>query len=164
MKYVVEDSSFFISLLDPTDTLHSEAIDAFRIIIRHSVDTRVVVPTFAFHETLFTLVKNGVPIGSIKPKLIRFLMIDEIICHSLNEITILKLINKFKYIIDNASGAGIVKTYDASIVTVATEFENSCLITSDRGMKTRHLAACPNIFLFNDPTDMTNLEGFLATP
>lgn len=159
MKYLVEDSSFFISLLDPTDPLHDDALTVFKYIYA-ATDIRIVVPTMVFHETLFTLIKNGVSLRSIKPKLLNFLMIDEIICHSLNEVHLLKLLDKFKTVVDNSSD-GIIRTYDSTIVTIAMEYSNSCLITSDKGMKNRHSASYPNIFLFNNLEDIKKISTFL---
>ncbi len=75
MKYVVEDSSFVISLLDKTDKFHAHALRFFKLILSHGHTVRTIIPSTVFYETMFVLLRNGVSYQQAKTKLELDLMI-----------------------------------------------------------------------------------------
>ena len=163
MKYIVEDSSFIISLLDTTDVHHQSALEVFRIIISHSPKVRAIIPSTVFYETLFVLLKNGVSYQQAKTKLNNLMMIDEIINLAITETNILKLAKHTQQLILNKTNKTRVRSNDLLIASIACNQEHSCLITSDMGMKD-YDPVCKNIFLFNTTTELNSLNSFLSNP
>lgn len=163
MKYIIEDSSFVISLLDTTDIHHQPALEVFRVIISHSTKVRAIIPSTVFYETLFVLLKNGVSYRQAKTKLNNLMMIDEVINLAITETNILKLAKHTQQLIINKANKTRVRSNDLLIASIACNQENSCLITSDLGMKD-YDSVYENIFLFNTTAGLNSLNNFLTNP
>lgn len=161
VNYIIEDSSFVVSLLDTSDVLHQSAVDVFRLIISHSSNIRVIIPSTVFYETLFVLLKNGVSYGQAKTKLNNLMMVDEVINFAITETNILKLARYTQQLIQNKTNKTKVRSNDLLIASIACNQENSCLITSDVGMKD-YDPIYKNIFLFNTPNGINSLKAFLT--
>jgi len=59
--YIVEDTSFVVSLLNSTDTNHQIALEIFKKILEAKNKVRIVIPTTVLFETLFALIRNRIP-------------------------------------------------------------------------------------------------------
>ncbi|MBU1200706.1 PIN domain-containing protein [Patescibacteria group bacterium] len=160
MKYVVEDSSFVISLLDKTDKLHTHALQFFKLILSHGHTVRTIIPSTVFYETMFVLLKNGVSYRQAKTKLANLMMIDQVINLAITETMILKLAKHTEKLILNKQNKTRVRSNDLLITSIACNQENSCLITSDIGIK-EYSPVFPNIFLFNSPDNLRSFQKFL---
>jgi len=90
-------------------------------------------------------------------------MIDEIINLAITETNILKLAKHTQQLILNKTNKTRVRSNDLLIASIACNQENSCLITSDMGMKD-YDPVCKNIFLFNTTTELNSLNSFLSNP
>lgn len=112
MKYIIEDSSFVISLLDSNDILHKYALGSFRQILSIKSGIRVVIPSTVFYETMFVLIKNGISYNSAKNKLNNLMMIDSVINLAITETYILKLAKHTEKLINNKTNKTRVRSND----------------------------------------------------
>ena len=160
-KHVIEDSSYIISLMLLSDVNHKVALNAFNSIYACKTDLKTVIPTTAFYETLYTLLKAGISYYDVKEKLVRMMMIDHLVNYQLSEAVILKLAKNTGKLISSNPTKQVVRAHDLMILTVAMEFENSCLITGDRGLLD-YKKVFPNIFCFDTSGGLEELRVFLA--
>ncbi len=151
-----------ISVFDSGDPLHNEALRIFKLILAVK-DLKCVVPTTVFHEALCTLLRNNLNSRIVTEKLLKFIMIKDVINYQITETSLLKLVDNYCLIIKNMPNGSIAKTPDSTIVSVAMEFPNSYLVTSDKGMKNAHKTVYPNIYCFQDSNDIQALEAFLTS-
>jgi len=161
VKYIVEDSSFVVALLDQTDSLHGFALDSFRLLLSQKNNVRVIIPSTVFYETLFVLLKNEVSYYSAKSKLVNLMMIDSVVNLAITETYILKLAKHTEILIKNKKNKTRVRSNDLLITSIACDQESSCLLTSDVGMK-EYDNIYPNIFLYNSPEGIESLKNFIS--
>lgn len=110
---------------------------------------------------MFVLLKNGVTYQSAKTKLNNLMMIDSVINLAITETYILKLAKHTEDLINNKKNKTKVRSNDLLITSIACNQENSCLITSDIGMK-EYDNIYQNIFLYNTQEGVASLTKFLS--
>jgi len=149
IKYIVEDSSFVVSVMNHSDKLHELVLSLFRKIINVSYQTRVkvVISTTTFYESLFVLIKSGMDSRAAKLKLNNLMIIDSVINHVISETSILKMASSAQRLIESNPQKTSLRSHDLMLLTVAMEYENSCFLTGDRGMLDYKIIY-PNIFCF----------------
>lgn len=78
-KYVIEDASFIVSVLNPLDRFHKDAIETLKIIGKATYSVTYVLPEIALCETIFTLMKNGVHPEKIRNGINKLTMLPKVI-------------------------------------------------------------------------------------
>ena len=159
VKYIVEDSSFVISLLDKTDIFHNNAVSVFKSILRCR-NIKTIIPSTVFYETLFVLLKNGIEYNVAKQKLNNLMMIDQVINLPITETGILKLAKLTEILIKDKENKTKVRSNDLLIISIALNQENSCLVTNDIGFND-YKKLYEEIFFFSDDDDIKNFEKFI---
>ena len=147
--------------MNPLDPLHTKATNIFELILS-SKEVRSVIPTTAFYEVLFVLLKAGVPYKSAKDKLMKLMMIEDVINYTVTEPCILKMAFNAKTLIGSVPEKTNVRAHDLMLLTIAMDHENSCFITGDKEMKD-YRSVYENVFLFYDPGDIKKIESFLSS-
>jgi hypothetical protein len=158
-KYIVEDSSFVIDLLNSRGCFHQQAVEAFKLM--YSVRTRkMIVPSTVFYETMFVLLKQGASLELIRERLLKMMMVDNIIGFPIVETQVGRMAKYTKELIDSQPETEKTRANDLMIITIAMSQENSCLITADKGIK-KYSGVYKNIFSYIDADDMLNFKKFL---
>ena len=158
MKYLIEDSSFIVSLLNSDDPLHGDAYNIFVSILRTDKLT-VIIPSIVLEEVLFVLLRNGISSTLVVNKLQRMLKIKRIEIYSIEK-NLFNLVENFKKILALPYS---FKANDSSIVSCAMKYQNSYLLTSDVKMRNRHKNVYPNICCFQDIDNCNALETFFTS-
>ncbi|HOX40689.1 MAG TPA: PIN domain-containing protein [bacterium] len=142
MKHcILEDSSFLVATIDPTDLFHRYAVLIFKKIIENKKEVKVVIPTLVFYETIITLVKRGgIPKATIEKKLWDFLFSDLVLNVALIETSAFRVCKKL-----STSDISTLKTQDFIIANVGMEYEAS-ILTFDKRMRTRVGSVYPDIY------------------
>lgn len=129
MKIIVEDSSFIISVFHETEPFHKEAVSLMEQILERKGAVRIIIPSVIFYETIFNLVKRGVPRNVVEDKLWKLLYIDQVFNVSLVETSAFRLFKKFP--IQYLQGFG---SMDYLIMSTALALD-ATLLTYDKGMR-----------------------------
>ncbi len=161
-KYIIEDSSFVVSLMSSADPLHSDAYTIFKYLLTKQDNIKTVIPTTAFYESLYVLIKSGINVRIAKTKLNYLMMIDDVINYCLTESAILKMAKDAETLIRSVPQKTNIRSHDLMLLTIAMNYENSCFLTSDRGMKD-YQSVYKNIFCFNDQKDVDKMIKFIDT-
>ena len=132
-RYIVEDSSFLLSVLNPNDSLHNEAIETLEILSKFSNIT-LVFPEIVIHETSFTLMRLGVSPELIREKINELSMLRKVIIFDMNPFTSLRYISRYYNELTLAQRKrNITKTNDYLIGCSAIDF-HAAVISSDSQM------------------------------
>lgn len=161
-KFIVEDSSFVVSLLNSNDSCHPIALKIFKIILSQTGKVKVVIPTPVIYETLFALIRNKIDRHIVEQKLWNMLMIEDILNYPLLETSALRLAKKTYSLINQLPPDSILPANDLMILTVALDFPDSCILTFDNGMK-KFASICPNLFCLLDDNGEKNFSNFLKS-
>lgn len=159
-KFIVEDSSFLVALMNSNDPLHSKTLPISKQILTNSDVIKVIIPTPVIFETLFALIRNGISQKIVEEKLWNLLMIDDVLNYPVIETSALRLAKKTAPLIRKLPQDSILPANDLMILTVALEFKNCCVITFDKGMK-KFSRLCPNLFYLLEENGENGLLDFL---
>lgn len=165
-KHIIEDSTFVISLMNAEDRFHTESLEIFKKILSCPNDIKVVVPSTVFYETMCVLLKNGIHYRVAKEKLMKLIMIDQIINHAITETAIIKMGIYVNKLLESQPEKEKTRSNDLMILSVAMSYENSCLLTADVGIK-KYSSIFKDIFCFQNNEErekfieMINDEGYL---
>lgn len=162
MKYIIEDSSFLISLFGEEDNFHSQAVALSGLISNTSENVRIVIPSTVYYETMFVLLKKGADYAEIKKSLNYLMLDDKIINLPVTETSILKLARYSQKLLQEKENKTKVRSNDLLITSIACDYQNSCLITSDAGIK-EYQPVYKNIFLFNTLQGAQEIRDFLVS-
>lgn len=129
--YVVEDASFLISVLNPNDSLHPDAIKILKILNKSKNSITFVLPEIAVCETVFTLMKMGIDPGIIRQRINDLSMLPKVIIINNDIMTILRYASRFYNSLTLLKQpASITKTHDYIIACTCKDF-NGILLTGD---------------------------------
>lgn len=146
-KFVIEDASFIVSVLNPLDTFHKDAIETLRIIDKASFETTYVLPEIALCETVFTLMKNGVNPEKIRNGINKLTMLPRVIIASAGIMTVLRYASRFLNILSlEQNQMNITKTQDYLIACSSVDY-GGLLLTSDKKME--KTVICKNLPCYN---------------
>src|SRR3989344_2386254 len=132
-RYIVEDSSYLLSVFNPDDRFHNEALETLGIITRFPNIT-LVFPEIVIHETSFSLMKLCLPPELIRGKINDLSMLPKVIIFDMNPFTSLRYISRYyNKLTLSQSQRNITKTNDYLIGCAAIDF-NASVISSDLQM------------------------------
>ncbi len=141
MKHcVLEDSSFVIATIDPSDKFHKDAVLIFKKLIQAKSYTRIIIPSTVFFETILTLIKNGVEKNVVEKKLWDFLYIDQIMNVTLIETMAFKMAKNLSLTQLNS-----LRTADYLIASTGMQFDAQ-ILTFDTKMYERVKKIYPQIY------------------
>lgn len=155
--YLVEDTSFVVSLMNNNDPHHFLALDIFRKILLSKSKVRVVMPTTVFFETLFALLRNRIPKNVIQEKLWKLLMIDDVLNFPTLETTALRLSNVIGPYILGLPQNAVIQANDLIVLATSLDLECAPVVTFDKKMKTKFNNLHGNIFYCLEERDKNNL-------
>ncbi|MBI5122874.1 type II toxin-antitoxin system VapC family toxin [Candidatus Roizmanbacteria bacterium] len=135
--YIVEDTSFVVSLLNSTDINHQIALEIFKKILEAKNKVRIVIPTTVLFETLFALIRNRIPKIIVQEKLWRLLMIFDVFNFSTLETTVLRLSNQIEPYILNLPLESGIQANDLIVLCASLDLECAPVLTFDKQMKTK---------------------------
>lgn len=176
MKHcVLQDSSFLVATLDPTDDFHKDAVFIFRKIIKNRRKVKVIIPSLVFYETIVTLIKKGgLSKASLEKKLWNFLYSDLVLSISMLETSAFKVCKKLKY-----EELRQLSTQDFIIVNAGIDYQAQ-ILTFDKQMRKRvgdvysEIYYCSNVGGMVDETEKflsdlytiigKNIEGMNLMP
>lgn len=162
MKYIIEDSSYLISLFAEEENFYPQAVSISRLISNTSEDVRVIIPSTVYYETMFVLLKKGIDYTKIKKSLNYLMLDDKIINLPVTETSILKLAKHSQNLMSEKENKTKIRSNDLLITSIACDYQNSCLITSDAGIK-EYKPVYKNIFLFNTVQGAQEIKDFLVS-
>ena len=132
-RYIVEDSSFLLSVLNPDDRFHDESLQTLEILTKFSNIT-LVFPEIVIHETSFSLMKLGLPPELIRGKINDLSMLPKVIIFDMNPFTSLRYISRYyNELTLGQNRRNITKTNDYLIGCAAIDF-HAAVISSDTQM------------------------------
>ena len=133
MDYLVEDSSFLLSLLNPKDPFHSAAILTLQI-LRDISSLTLVFPEIVIYETSFVLMRNGIAPEIIRTKINNLSMIPKVIIFNSDPLTALRYISRhYNQLTLSQNSRNITKTNDYLIACAAKDFD-AIVLSSDNQM------------------------------
>lgn len=158
MKIIVEDTSFLISVFHTQESFHENSVNLMTEILARKNKARVIVPSIAFFETIFNLVRIGIPRSEIEKKLWDFLYNDQIFNIGLIETSAFRLFKKFPP--EKLCG---FKTGDYLIASTALAFD-ALILTYDKKMRKNIGSIYKKIYYCNpdDPDFSGDRDKFLT--
>lgn len=154
--YIIEDTSFVVSLLNSTDCNHHIALEIFRQILDAKNKVRVVIPTTVLFESLFALIRNRIPKAVVQEKLWRLLMIFDVFNFSILETTALRLSNQIEPYILNLPLESGIQANDLIVLCASLDLECAPILTFDKKMKTKFNHLHKKIFYCLEEEDKIN--------
>lgn len=131
-SFIVEDSSFVISVIDRNDTFHKDALFIYQELKKYHDDILILIPSIVFFESVITLVKKGVDRGKVENSLWKFLHIKNVRNIGLVETTAFRFCRNMQ----NKRGFTKLRTNDFLIASVAMDY-SAQIITFDVKMRNR---------------------------
>lgn len=132
-RYIVEDSSFLLSVLYSSDRFHDEGLEALGILSLFP-DITLVFPEIVIHETSFMLMKLGIDPQLIREKVNDLSMLPKVIIFDMNPFTSLRYISRYyNELTLGQNRRCITKTNDYLIGCAAIDF-HAAVISSDAQM------------------------------
>ncbi len=154
-KYIVEDSSFVVAVMDENDAFHRDAISVLRGLENQNSDFRVMIPPLVVYESIVTLRKKGIPHYIVVDKMIKFIHLENVLLNSINEIA------AFKHSKSLMNANGELRTHDFMIASIAIDFD-AAILTFDKTMKTKVSNSYNKIYYCSSSGNMENdLNCFL---
>ncbi len=132
MRYIIEDTSFLVSAINPADSFHDQALELMRMMIDH--DITYIFPDVVMHETTFILMKGGMNDGFIREKINSLTMLPKVIIHHNDALTSVRYMSKqYNFLVNhNRNGVSkVTKTNDYIISCNALDY-NAIVITGDK--------------------------------
>ncbi len=162
-RFIVEDSSFVVALMNKSDALHERALLVFRKLYRNYSQVRIVVPTPVIFESLFALMRAGVDHQIAQEKLWKFLMVLNVLNFTILETTAIRFAPRIGPLLKNLNAEASIPANDLIIIATSFEFEDAPIITFDVGMKRRFNAICGGRILdMNDDNDVVKLFKYIG--
>ena len=159
--YIVEDTSFVVSLLNSTDTNHQIALEIFKKILEAKNKVRIVIPTTVLFETLFALIRNRIPKMIVQDKLWKLLMIFDVFNFSILETTVLRLSNQIEPYILNLPLESGIQANDLIVLCASLDLECAPVLTFDKQMKTKFNSLHKKIYYVLDDKDKHDFLNLL---
>lgn len=154
-RYVVEDSSFLVALIDNQDTFHGNALFVYRAIADRKNNLKIIIPALALYEVIVTLHRKGTRHSKIEEAIMRLIHIDYVITTSLSELSAFR---HSKKILTNTNQASALRTNDFYITSTAIDYE-ALIVTFDKPMREKVGQYYDKIYFcsrFCNMTDETN--------
>lgn len=137
--YIIEDTSFIVSVINSLDELHTEAFETLDIL--NSLDKPIYVfPSIVIAETVVTLVKSGIHPDTVREKINYLSMLRRVIIQSTDPITVLRYCSRYYNHLIDSNPSSIIRTNDYCIACAAIDY-SAPVIASDKKM-IRNLQRC----------------------
>ena len=79
MKHnVVIDSCFLIASIDKRDTFHKDAYYLFNILLKKSVNVKIIISPIVIYEVIATLIRKGLSHRKVEGAIMTLLHIEKI--------------------------------------------------------------------------------------
>jgi len=122
---VVEDSNFIISVIDPDESFHFQAILLLNELITRKNNIKIIIPSIVFFESVIKLLQRGVSPKKVENSLWDFLYRSEILNVTFPETAAFRI---GKYL----QGVNLeIKTSDLLVGHCGIEYEAQ-ILTSDK--------------------------------
>ncbi len=148
-NFIVEDSSFVISIIDSKDCFHQKAIDILVKLNKFNSNTLILIPQIVIYETAVTLVRKGIDKNKVEESIRKLLFLENVRCIDITESSLFRFCKN----IQNISGFNLLKTSDFLIVSIAKDF-SAKIITFDVQMRKSIKSSYQNIFCCDDIKDV----------
>ena len=154
-KSVLLDANFIVGLFNEHDALHEDSKFIFKLLWKERRKIKLIIPPLCIYEVIIVLKRAGVTEGTIQEKVMRLITLDNVIVHSINEMS------AFRHC-DGPLGASTLKTNDFIIASTGMDYE-ALIITFDKGMRDRVKPTYTDIFYCKRSEEMaTFINRFYA--
>jgi len=140
-NFIVEDSSFTISIIDSSDFFHQKAIDILIKLNKFNLNTLILIPQIVIYETVVTLVRKGIDKNKVEESIRKLLFLENVRCVDITESSLFRFCKNIK----NISGFNLLKTSDFLIASIAKDF-SAKIITFDAQMRNSIKTSYSDIF------------------
>lgn len=140
-NFIVEDSSFTISIIDNSDFFHQKAIDILVKLNKFNLNTLILIPQIVIYETVVTLVRKGIDKNKVEESIRKLLFLENVRCVDITESSLFRFCKNIK----NISGFNLLKTSDFLIASIAKDF-SAKIITFDAQMRNSIKTSYSDIF------------------
>ena len=128
-KTVLLDTNFIVGLFNSADRLHENSSFIFKLLWKERSRIIMIIPPLCIYEVIVVLRRAGVDINTIQQKIMKLLMIDNMIVHTVNELSALRQSNGLLV-------GTTVKTNDFIIASTGMDY-SALIITFDKGLRDR---------------------------
>lgn len=157
MDYLIEDSSFLLSFLNPKDPFHNEALETYKILNNLNTVT-LVFPEIVLSETSFTLMRIGTDPEKIRNIINKISMLPKVIIFNCDPLTSLRYVSRYyNKLTLSKNSRSITKTNDYLIACATIDFDAK-VISSDKQMLETLSLLCVKCFNFSKEEDRTKLK------
>ncbi len=125
---VVIDSCFIIATIDSSDAFHRDAVNIFGILLKKSIDVRIIIPPIAIYEVIATLIRKGISYKKVEGAIMRLLHKEKIVILSIAETSAFKHAKK---ILKPGSSATSLRTADFLIICIGIDLD-ALILTFDK--------------------------------
>lgn len=159
--YLIEDTSFVVSLMNSADPNHGCALSLFKEFVNYHNKVRIVIPSIVVFETLFALIRNRIPKSIVQEKLWRLLMVYDVFNYPILETTALRIGPRMERCILNLPQEAKLQANDLIVMATSLEFENAPILTFDKQMKTQFSSIHGNIYYGLDNEDYKKIINLI---
>ena len=151
-KYIVEDSSFVVAIMDKKDAFHQDAISVLKALDFWGCSIKIMIPPLVIYESIVTLRKKGIPHNVVVDKMIKFIHLPNVLLNSINEIS------AFKHSKNLMNANGELRTHDIMIASIAVDFE-AFILTFDKTMRAKVSKSYEKVYYCSSKGNMENELG-----
>lgn len=154
--YIVQDSSFLISLINYSDVNHKIAWDIFSKMISHN-KIILIISSIVHFEVLYSLLKSGIKYNLGIKKFNEIRMLENVLNVNYSEIESNKFLKNFSAHI--SSTRNLPSSSDFLVASAWALFKNSLVLTFDKKMAQKLKPTKINIFDLNNSNEVNQLQN-----
>jgi predicted nucleic acid-binding protein len=130
--FIIEDTSFLVSIIDPQDIFHKQALECLEILLKYKLT--YVYPDIVLNEAAFIMMKSKLESRFIRKRITSLTLMPRVIIHNNDALTSIRYTSgRYNFLTkDNSTTAKhITKTNDYIISCNAIDY-NAVVITGDK--------------------------------
>jgi len=148
MTFIIEDTSFIVSVLDSEDIFFKDAWKTLEVFSPFLNKTKIIIPSVMVLETATVLLKRGLSKSNVEEKLWKLLHREEVMVTDIP-------VNLFVKLTHFSGDIMQLKTYDLVLATMGIEY-NALILTFDKKIRGKVKSIFPYVYYCSSEGRMKN--------